>query len=136
MCLQDENEGPANEAGRSQVQSKQKEEVCHAAGSGPAKDVLPKARCDGKELTCSPKYLEGSMPQTNHSRFRKSFQLKIAGSCDSIRGEIIDMLVLFLILLRSLLMATVGCRADGQVKWSKPAQLFVPGARIDKIGLK
>ena len=91
LCLQD-NEGPANEAGRSQVQSKQKEEVCHAAGSGPAKEVLSKTRWDCKELTCSPKYLEASMPQANHSMFRKSSELKIAGSCGSIKGEMIDRL--------------------------------------------
>lgn len=43
LCLQD-NEGPAHEAGRSQVLNKQKEGVCHAAGSGPAEEVLSKAR--------------------------------------------------------------------------------------------
>lgn len=136
MCLQDKNKGPANKAGRSQVQSKQKEKVCLAAGSGPAKEVLLKARSDSKELTCSPKYLEGSVPQKNHSRFRKSFQVKIAGSCSSIKGETIDMLVVLLIFPRSLLLATVGCRSPGQVRWAEPAQLFLPGARTDKVGLK
>jgi len=71
------------------------------------------------------------MPQTNCSRFRKSFQLKVAGSCGSIKEEMIDVLLLFLIFPRSLLIATVGHRADGQVRWSKPAQLFLPGARTD-----
>lgn len=48
-----------------------------AAGSGPAKEVFSKARWDCKELTCSPKYLEESMPQTNHSRF-----LSAENSCE------------------------------------------------------
>lgn len=33
-------------------------------------------------------------------------------------------------------MATVGGRVDGWVQWSKPAQLFLPRVKIDKIGLK
>lgn len=82
LCLQD-NEGPAHEAGRSQVPNKQKEGVCHAAGSGPAEEVLSKARWGCKELTCSLKCLEGSMPQANHSRFRKSSELKIVANCSN-----------------------------------------------------
>lgn len=41
LCLQD-NEGPAHKTGRSQVPSTQKKGVCHAAGSGPAEEVLSK----------------------------------------------------------------------------------------------
>lgn len=82
LCLQD-NEWPAHKAGRNQVPSKQKEGTCHAASSGPAEEVLSKAPWGCKELTCSLKCFEGSLPQANHSRFRKSSELKIVPNCRS-----------------------------------------------------
>lgn len=60
---------------------KHKEEVCYASDSGSAKKDLSKTCWDCKDLTCSPKYLDGSMPQANHSSLGKSSELKIAGSC-------------------------------------------------------
>lgn len=58
LCLQDRNEAPANGA-RSRIQSKQKEEAGHAAGSKLAKEVLSKGHRNCKELTSSPRVFGG-----------------------------------------------------------------------------